>query len=350
MSKRLNGSFLKDSDVTPETVFEQRRRIIQSIGAGLIAGPLSGGSTLLNAGARLAASGGLIGVAGSALAASATRSTSLDEMAPLKGKPSVWSAREKLTDPKLVTSYNNFYEFGTDKSDPQKNAGCLETRPWSVVVEGECNKPRVFDIDALLKLAPMEERIYYFRCVEGWSMVVPWVGYSLSTLLKVVEPTSRAKFVSFESLADPKQMPGLSSPVLNWPYQEGLRIDEAMHALTLLTFGQYGKLLPNQSGAPLRLVVPWKYGFKGAKSIVRIRLVETQPATSWNESAPREYGFFSNVNPEVSHPRWSQASERRLGEGALGGLFAPRRKTEMFNGYADAVQGMYAGLDLKKWF
>lgn len=320
------------SELTPEAVFMERRRLLGAVGVSALALPF----------------GGL----GSAQAAvKVTGSTRLDELADLKAKTStVWTTVEKPTEATIATSYNNFYEFGTDKSDPSRLGGSLKTRPWAVVVEGECNKPRTFAIEDLLKLAPMEERVYRFRCVEAWSMVVPWIGYPLSALLKAVEPNSRAKFVSFETLADPAQMPGLRSPVLDWPYQEGLRMDEALHDLTLLTFGQYGKVLPNQSGAPVRLMVPWKYGFKSAKSLVRIRLTEKQPVTSWNQSAPREYGFFSNVNPDVNHPRWSQASERRLGEGALGGLFAPRRKTEMFNGYAESVGRLYTGMDLAKWF
>jgi sulfoxide reductase catalytic subunit YedY len=217
-----------------------------------------------------------------------------------------------------------------------------------VAVEGEVKKPRSFDLDELLKLAPMEERIYRLRCVEGWSMVIPWVGYSLAELIKRVEPTGNAKFVQFVTLADKAQMPGLRSGVLDWPYQEALRLDEAMHPLTLLTFGLYGELLPNQNGAPLRVAVPWKYGFKSAKSIVKIRFVEKQPVTSWMNSAPQEYGFYSNVNPSVDHPRWSQATERRIGES--GGLFAKRRPTLMFNGYEAQVASMYAGLDLKKNF
>jgi methionine sulfoxide reductase catalytic subunit len=251
-----------------------------------------------------------------------------------------------------ATSYNNFYEFGVEKDEPARNAKSLRTRPWTVSVEGECLKPRSFAIEDLLKLAPMEERIYRLRCVEGWSMVIPWIGYSLSALLKQVEPKGNAKFVEFVTLADKSQMPGLRSSVLDWPYLEGLRLDEAMHPLTLLAFGMYGELLPNQNGAPLRLMVPWKYGFKSGKSLVKIRLTEKPPVTSWMAAAPREYGFFSNVNPQVDHPRWSQATERRIGEdaGGLGGLFAKRRPTLMFNGYAEQVGSMYAGMDLRRFF
>ncbi|OON59840.1 mononuclear molybdenum enzyme YedY [Massilia sp. KIM] len=256
------------------------------------------------------------------------------------------STQEKQTSFKDATRYNNFYEFGTDKSDPAENAHTLRTRPWTVTIDGEVKKPITLDIDRLLKLAPLEERIYRLRCVEGWSMVIPWVGYSLSNLLKQVEPTGNARFVEFTSLADRSQMPGIRSSVLDWPYVEGLRMDEAMHPLTLLTLGMYGQVLPNQNGAPVRLVVPWKYGFKSAKSIVRIRLVKNQPRTAWNDSAPNEYGFYSNVNPNVDHPRWSQASERRIGED---GFFQPKRKTLMFNGY-DQVASLYTGMDLKKFY
>jgi methionine sulfoxide reductase catalytic subunit len=246
-----------------------------------------------------------------------------------------------------VASYNNFYEFGTDKADPARNAHTLKTRPWTVVVEGAVRKPGTWDLDALLKLAPMEERIYRMRCVEGWSMVIPWVGWSLAELVRRVEPTGSAKFVQFVTLADRAQMPGLRSGVLDWPYVEGLRLDEAMHPLTLMAFGLYGEVLPNQNGAPLRLVVPWKYGFKSGKSIVRIRFVEKQPPTSWETAAAQEYGFYSNVNPNVDHPRWSQATERRIGED---GLFAKKRPTLMFNGYEPQVGPLYAGMDLKKFY
>jgi sulfoxide reductase catalytic subunit YedY len=253
---------------------------------------------------------------------------------------------EKQTSRKDATSYNNFYEFGTDKSDPAENAHTLRTRPWTVQIEGEVKKPMTLDIDSLLKLAPLEERIYRLRCVEGWSMVIPWIGYSFSELIKKVEPTGNAKFVEFITLADHQQMPGVRSRVLDWPYVEGLRIDEANHPLALLTLGMYGDVLPNQNGAPVRMVVPWKYGFKSAKSIVKIRFVRDMPRTSWNKSAPNEYGFYSNVNPEVDHPRWSQASERRIGED---GFFTKKRKTLMFNGYPE-VASLYTGMDLKKFY
>ena len=242
-----------------------------------------------------------------------------------------------------VTTYNNFYEFGTDKDDPSARAGTFKTRPWTIKVEGEVRKPKTFDLDALMKLAPLEERTYRMRCVEGWSMVIPWIGYPLSELIRRVEPTGNARFIEFITLQDEAQMPGQRVPVLTWPYVEGLRMDEAMHPLTLLGLGLYGEALPNQNGAPVRAVVPWKYGFKSAKSIVRIRFVEQQPKSSWNLAGPKEYGFYSNVNPQVDHPRWSQARERRIGE-------FRKRDTLMFNGYGDQVASLYTGMDLKKNF
>ena len=248
---------------------------------------------------------------------------------------------EQITPARDVTSYNNFYEFGTSKSDPARNAGKLKTRPWKLSVEGHCGKPRTYDLDSLMKAAPLEERVYRHRCVEGWSIVVPWIGYSLSTVLKAAEPDAKAKFVAFESYYDPGTMLAAQAAGIDFPYREGLRLDEAMHPLTLLCFGMYGETLPNQDGAPVRLVVPWKYGFKSIKSIVKIRLVEKEPPTSWKMANAHEYGFYSNVNPEVDHPRWSQASERRLGEFS-------KRKTLMFNGYGDQVASLYAGMDLKK--
>ncbi|HWQ39271.1 MAG TPA: protein-methionine-sulfoxide reductase catalytic subunit MsrP [Burkholderiales bacterium] len=275
------------------------------------------------------------------LAALAPAVPAAARLAPLK--PSPFSTTEKLTPYEAVTTYNNFYEFGTDKDDPSRHAGSLRTRPWTVLVQGEVKRARAFDIEELLKLAPLEERIYRMRCVEGWSMVIPWVGYPFSELIKRVEPTANAKFVEFTTLLDPGQMPGQKVPVLDWPYVEGLRLDEAMHPLTLLTVGLYGEVLPNQNGAPVRVVVPWKYGFKSAKSIVRIRFTAEMPRTSWMIAVPREYGFYSNVNPQVDHPRWSQAKERRIGE-------LLKRETLMFNGYGEQVAGLYAGMDLKKFF
>ena len=258
-------------------------------------------------------------------------------------RKSPYSVTESPTRLQDITHYNNFYEFGTDKESPAKTAHTLRTRPWTVVVEGEVKHPKTYDIDALLRMSPLEERIYRMRCVEGWSMVIPWVGFSLGDIIKQVAPTSRAKYVEFVSLHDPEQMPGQRSRVLQWPYVEGLRLDEAMHPLTLLTVGLYGEVLPNQNGAPVRLVVPWKYGFKSIKSIVRIRFVESQPVSSWMRANSAEYNFYSNVNPEVDHPRWSQARERRIGEFS-------KRPTLMFNGYAEQVASLYRGMDLKKNF
>lgn len=311
------------SEITPQSVYQGRRQFITRMAATAAVG--SGMWEMANREAFAQ------GAPAQKLAARANVALSTDE---------------KQTPFKDAAGYNNFYEFGLDKGDPADNAHTLVTRPWTVRIEGEVKKPLTLDIDSLLKLAPLEERIYRLRCVEGWSMVIPWIGYSLSNLLKQVEPTGNAKFVEFTTLADRKQMPGLRSGVLDWPYVEGLRIDEAMHPLTLLGMGMYGQVLPNQNGAPVRLIVPWKYGFKSAKSIVRIRLVSRQPRTAWNDSAPREYGFYSNVNPNVDHPRWSQASERRIGET---GLFQPKRKTLMFNGY-DQVASLYTGMDLKRYY
>jgi sulfoxide reductase catalytic subunit YedY len=257
---------------------------------------------------------------------------------------SPFSAKEKLTPYDDVTTYNNYYEFGTDKSQPAKLAKNFKTSPWTVKVEGEVAKPQEFSVDDLMKLAPLEERIYRHRCVEAWSMVVPWIGFSLSHLIKKVEPTSKAQYVHFFTALDPKQMPWLGRAGLDWPYREGLRMDEAMHPLTTLCFGLYGEVLPNQNGAPLRTIIPWKYGFKSTKSIVRVRFLQTQPETTWNTMASNEYGFYSNVNPNVDHPRWSQASERRLDGSFLG----QKIQTQMFNGYADQVAKLYTGMDLKK--
>ncbi len=258
-------------------------------------------------------------------------------------RKSPFSTDETLTPYADVTTYNNFYEFGTDKDSPARMARDFRTKPWSVKIDGEVAKPATYNLEDLLKPETMEERIYRLRCVEGWSMVIPWVGFPLADVVKRVEPTSKAKFVEFTTLLDPAQMPGQRYPVLRWPYVEGLRLDEARHPLTILAVGLYGKTLPNQDGAPLRLVVPWKYGFKSIKSIVRIRFVEKPPLTAWSAQAPNEYGFYSNVNPTVDHPRWSQARERRIGE-----FF--KRKTLMFNGYGDQVASMYAGMDLRKYF
>ena len=257
------------------------------------------------------------------------------------------SLKEPPTKFEAATTYNNFYEFGVNKDDPARLAHTLKPRPWTVQVDGLVHKPKTFDVDELSRLFPLEERVYALRCVEGWSMVIPWIGFPLASLLKRVEPTGQAKYVEFTTLLDPKQFPGQRASLfgfaLDWPYTEGLRLDEALHPLTLLTVGMYGQVLSNQNGAPIRVVVPWKYGFKSAKSIVRIRLTSNEPPTAWNKAAPREYGFYANVNPEVNHPRWSQATERRIGDFL-------RRPTLPFNGYAEQVASMYSGLDLRANF
>jgi methionine sulfoxide reductase catalytic subunit len=253
---------------------------------------------------------------------------------------------EQLTPLVDITHYNNFYEFGVDKGDPAKNAGALPTRPWAIKVEGKVKKPLTFDIDALLKLRPLEDRVYRHRCVEAWSMVIPWVGYSLSEFIKQCEPLSTAKYVQFLSYYNSKVEKWSSESTIFWPYSEGLRMDEAMNPLTLLTFGLYGDVLPNQDGAPVRVVIPWKYGFKSAKSIVTVKFLDKQPSTTWNDMAPNEYGFYSNVNPSVDHPRWSQKTERRIGLP----FYAQRKETLMFNGYSDQVASLYAGMNLKKYY
>jgi len=329
--KTLNNGFIHpaSSEITTERLYRERRTLIKLMASG---------------------------AAGAAMASWASREAMAQELArpgknpALPGRKSQVAGAvtmDKLTDYKDASGYNNFYEFGTDKADPAKNAGSLVTNPWTVEVEGLVKKPAKYAIEDLLKLSAQEERIYRLRCVEGWSMVIPWVGYSVAELIKKVEPLSSAKYVEFITLADPKTMPFVGSRVLEWPYTEALRMDEAMHPLAMLAFGMYDETMPKQNGAPLRLVVPWKYGFKSGKSIVKIRLTDKEPKTSWNKSAPQEYGFYSNVNPNVDHPRWSQASERRIGED---GLFAKKRKTLMFNGYEAQVGQLYAGMDLKKLF
>jgi methionine sulfoxide reductase catalytic subunit len=323
----LNGDDIAASEITPQKVFEDRRRVLKAAGA--------------------LALGGIAGTFG-ATRAFAEYSPGDPKAQKLAAKTDAkFVALDKITPYKDVTTYNNFYEFGTDKSDPAQNAHTLRPRPWRVSVEGEIKNPKVYDIDEILKLAPLEERVYRHRCVEGWSMVIPWIGVPLSEIIRRAQPTGNARYVQFVTLADPSQMPGLAEPILNWPYSEGLRMDEAMNPLTLLTVGVYGQVLPNQNGAPVRVVVPWKYGFKSAKSLVKIRFVEAQPQTSWNTYASNEYGFYSNVNPNVDHPRWSQATERRIGED---GFFTPKRKTLMFNGYGDQVASLYQGMDLRKNF
>ncbi|WP_067060743.1 protein-methionine-sulfoxide reductase catalytic subunit MsrP [Roseateles chitosanitabidus] len=323
--RQRHGQRILSSEITSREVYDSRRDWLKGAGAlGLVGLGLNGEARAQTAGPG-----------------------KLPKLPGARSSVAGATVMEKLTAYKDVTSYNNFYEFGTDKGAPAENAHTLKPRPWSVVIEGECAKPGRYGLDDLLKVAAMEERVYRLRCVEGWSMVIPWVGYSLGELLKKAEPTGKAKYVEFTTLADKAQMPGVRSNVLDWPYVEGLRIDEAMHPLTLMAFGLYGEVLPNQNGAPLRLVVPWKYGFKSAKSIVKIRFVEKQPTSSWTKAAQQEYGFYSNVNPQVDHPRWSQATERRIGED---GLFAKRRQTLMFNGYEAQVGQLYAGMDLKKNF
>jgi sulfoxide reductase catalytic subunit YedY len=310
---------ISESEVTPYDVYLKRRDFIGRAGKAALAAAVVPGALLgcdLEGDEAAAAVVGGIG-----------RSGQEDELTPYED----------------VTGYNNFYEFGTGKRDPARNAGSLKTRPWTVAIEGHCEKPGEYGIEDLLTRFPSEERIYRLRCVEAWSMVIPWLGFPLKDLLAMAEPTSRARFVEFTTLFDREQMPGQQRAVLDWPYVEGLRMDEAMHPLTLMATGLYGKELPNQNGAPLRLVVPWKYGFKSIKSIVKIRFTEEMPQTTWNLMAPQEYGFYANVNPEVDHPRWSQARERRIGE-------ILRRPTLMFNGYAEEVGSLYAGMDLTRWY
>jgi sulfoxide reductase catalytic subunit YedY len=309
---------IRASEITPEEIWQSRRQWMKAAGATFAAGTLAGLPQLSSA-ASLAA---------------------LDAQ-----RSSKFVLMEPLTPEKDATTYNNFFEFGMDKGDPVKYAGKMQISPWKLRVEGECAAPKTFDLDDLRKLAPLEDRSYRMRCVEGWSMAIPWIGYSMSELIKQVQPNSNAKFVEFITDVQPKTMPGVRTRSIDWPYRDGLRMDEAMHPLTMLVMGMYGKVLPNQNGAPVRMVVPWKYGFKSVKSIVTIRLLEKQPVGSWEKSQPSEYGFYSNVNPEVSHPRWSQATERRIGED---GVFSPKRKTLMLNGYANEVGSLYAGLDLRK--
>ena len=316
------------SDITPKHAYLNRRALLhQSLGLGLLTG----------VGAAWSQTGPTPTVVPGKLPALASKRSAL-ENALAVDVPTAYT---------YASTYNNYYEFGTDKSEPARNAHTLKTKPWTLEIEGLVKKPMRLGLEEVMKLGAMEERIYRMRCVEGWSMVIPWIGFSLSTLVKHVEPLGSAKFIEFVTLADPKTMPNVGSRVLDWPYIEGLRMDEAMHPLTLLTFGMYGEILPNQNGAPIRLNVPWKYGFKNAKSIVKIRFTDKQPATAWNKAAANEYGFYSNVNPNVDHPRWSQATERRIGED---GLFNKKRKTLMFNGYEAQVASLYSGMDLGKNF
>jgi methionine sulfoxide reductase catalytic subunit len=305
---------IPSSEITAPEIYSQRRRLVQAAGAGVVASVLGLRSSNSTAGEKLQ-----------------------------DVRKTIWTLDDKPTPLSTITSYCNFYEFGPDKDSPKRNAHRLNTRPWSISIEGEVMRPEVIDIEDLLKLAPLEERTYRMRCVEGWSMVVPWVGIPFIEIIKRVGITGNAKFVEFYTLADQEQMPYIRVPLLDWPYMEALRIDEAMHPLTIMAVGLYGEVLPNQNGAPIRLVVPWKYGFKSAKSIVKIRFVSEMPKTTWIKAAATEYGFYANVNPDVSHRRWSQSHERRLGE-------FRKRKTLPFNGYADQVASLYSGMDLRKWF
>jgi len=309
---------IPSSEITPEHIYNDRRNFIKNLGLILSSTALS---TFTNT-----------------------------SFAGLSTLPSFVQSKEhgneKLSSFKDITSYNNYYEFGTSKSDPSDHADLLKIDPWSISIEGSVTKPLTLDMDALIKLMPIEERVYRLRCVEGWSMVIPWVGIPLNSLLKKVSPTGNAKYVEFVSLKRPSEMIGQKDDILDWPYTEALRLDEAMHPLTILAVGLYGKVLPKQNGAPIRLVVPWKYGFKSIKAITKIKFVEKMPITSWMKASPKEYGFYANVNPEVDHPRWTQATERRIGES----LLAPRLKTEMFNGYQKEVAHLYQGMDLKRNF
>jgi sulfoxide reductase catalytic subunit YedY len=309
---------ITSSEITPEHIYNDRRNFIKNIGLIL-------GSTALS----------------SFTNKSFAVLNTLPSFAPSKERE-----KEKLSSLKDITSYNNYYEFGTSKSDPHDNADLLKIDPWSISIEGSVTKPLTLDLDQLIKQIPLEERIYRLRCVEGWSMVIPWVGIPLHSLLKKVSPTGNAKYVEFISLKRPNEMIGQKDDMLDWPYTEGLRLDEAMHPLTILAVGLYGKVLPKQNGAPIRLVVPWKYGFKSIKAITKIRLVEKMPISTWMKASPKEYGFYANVNPEVDHPRWTQATERRVGES----LLSPRLKTQMFNGYKEEVAHLYQGMDLNKYF
>ena len=299
----------KSSEITPEEIYKNRRKFIKNL--GLAAGSMFLGQNIINL---------------------ANASTEI--------------VKQKITEYRYITTYNNYYEFGTSKSHPFEKSQNFKTEPWNISITGEVEKPLKLSMDEVKRMFPIEERIYKLRCVEGWSMIIPWLGFPLYKLLDKVTPTSKGKFVQFTTILDPEQMPGQRYPILDWPYKEGLRIDEAMHPLTILVTGLYGKELPNQNGSPIRLIVPWKYGFKSAKAIVNIKLVENMPISSWMKASPKEYGFYSNVNPRVDHPRWSQASERVIGEG----IISPRVPTTMFNGYGDEVAHLYKGMDLKKYF
>jgi methionine sulfoxide reductase catalytic subunit len=316
---------IRESEVTPKELYLRRREFIKGAGSAVVATAATASVGSMLAPQPVAAQN-----------PNAYRFPSLK-----KGTP--FDTTEKLNSYKDITTYNNFYEFGLDKADPARYAHTLKPRPWSIAVEGHCAKPGTYNIEDIVRWFPLEERIYRLRCVEAWSIVVPWVGFPLADFVKRFEPTSKAKYIEFKTLVDLRQMPGQSEPALQWPYTEGLRMDEALHPLTLMVVGLYGEVLPNQNGAPIRLVVPWKYGFKGVKSIVKVRFVENQPLNTWQQQRASEYGFYANVNPDVDHPRWSQKTERRLGE-----LF--KRKTLPFNGYADQVASLYAGMDLRRFY
>jgi len=313
------GRDIQSSEITPESLYNNRRLFLKT--AALAAAGTAAGLTIP----------GFTRV--------------VPEQNPSYNRPPAgpFNTGEELTPYSDVTTYNNFYEFGTAKDDPEENAGSLKVKPWKITVEGEVRKPASYNLEDFLKPYKLEDRVYRLRCVEGWSMVIPWLGFPIADVIKKVGPTSRAKFIEFTTLYNPQQMPGQKRPVLDWPYAEGLRLDEAMNPLAIFAVGLYGKELPNQNGAPFRIVVPWKYGFKSGKSIVKLRFTEKEPRTTWNISAPNEYGFYSNVNPDVDHPRWSQKFERRIGE-------FRKRRTLMFNGYADQVAGLYSGMDLKRNF
>ena len=299
----------KSSEITPEEIYKNRRKFIKNL--GLAAGSMFLGQNIINL---------------------ANASTEI--------------VKQKITEYRYITTYNNYYEFGTSKSHPFEKSQNFKTEPWNISITGEVEKPLKLSMDEVKRMFPIEERIYKLRCVEGWSMIIPWLGFPLYKLLDKVTPTSKGKFVQFTTILDPEQMPGQRYPILDWPYKEGLRIDEAMHDLTIMVTGLYGKKLPNQNGSPFRLIVPWKYGFKSSKAIVNIKLVEKMPTSSWMKASPNEYGFYSNVNPRVDHPRWSQATERVIGES----IISPRIPTTMFNGYGDQVANLYTGMDLKKYF
>ena len=343
--RRLATPEPPSSEITPESLYLRRREFIKNAALTLGTAAVFGSGLVYLVGQRpppdVPDQPPLQPAVAEPTGAGGAAPASADAAAP--PGPSPYDTDEPMTPFASITTYNNFYEFGLNKDEPARNAHTLQTRPWTISVEGEVAQPQVIDIETLLQWFTPEQRIYRMRCVEAWSMVIPWLGFPLADLIKRLEPTGNAKFVEFTTLLNPQQMPGQRDDVLDWPYVDGLRMDEAMHPLTLIAVGLYGKSLPNQNGAPLRLVVPWKYGFKGVKSIVKIRFAKTQPDTTWSLAAPREYGFYANVNPAVDHPRWSQATERRIGD-------LTRRKTLPFNGYADDVASLYAGMDLRRFF